>query len=97
MQIRILASKLRLENLGRNAQIGYSYSIHFGCHLQIDEDAVSDPDPAYHFDADLDPTFLPFTLTWIRILIRNTASQAVVRIRYLLESQESGHTVKRII
>jgi len=55
MQIRILASKLRLENLGRNAQIGYHIPYILACRLQIDEDA--DPDPAYHFDADPDPTF----------------------------------------
>jgi hypothetical protein len=30
MRIRILASKKRLKNLERNAQIGYSFSIHFG-------------------------------------------------------------------
>jgi hypothetical protein len=26
------------------------------CHLQLDADPEQDPDPAYHFDADPDPT-----------------------------------------
>ncbi len=26
------------------------------CHLQTDADPELDPDPAYHFDADPDPT-----------------------------------------
>ncbi len=62
IQIRILVSKIKAENLEKvlkKAHIPYFLA----CHLQIYAnpdpayhfDADADPDPAYHFDADADP------------------------------------------
>jgi hypothetical protein len=46
------------------------------CHLQIDADPHSAPDPAYHFDADQDPDFYLMRIQVIKIMwirIHNTA------------------------
>ncbi len=53
LRIHITLMRIRVQILLKQAHILYILA----CHLQIDADPEPDTDPAYHFDADPDPTF----------------------------------------